>query len=292
MRCIAVLGLLTCFVGAASSQSPAPTQPQTNSGLASPEAPAPNKKRRGPEDIRAFLGLGAPPDKAAADKGAPLFQSNCAFCHGAKASGGDTGPDLVRSSLVLHDEKGETIGPVVHNGRTARGMPAFPNFSNDELYHIAEFLHLRVELTANRGEYKLLNVVTGNAGTGKTYFDAHCASCHSASGDLAHVGSKYNPADLQQTFLYPDARSGDGGGQDAPKVTVKLASGEVLQGKLKRLDDFNVTLIDAGGNFRTLALGANTKVEVEDKLLEHRHLLDQYTDADMHNLTAYLVTLK
>ncbi len=229
---------------------------------------------------------------AAADRGSKLFASNCSFCHGAKATGGDTGPDLVRSALVLHDEKGELIGPVVHNGRANQGMPPFPAFSNAELYDIAEFLHARVELTANRGTYKLLDIVTGNPKAGEQFFQGAggCTACHSPAGDLAHIASKLSAADLQQTFLYPGARSSDR--DSKPKVTVTLASGETVSGTLKQLDDFHVGLYDKEGDYHSIALGPNVKVEVEDKLLAHRRLLDKYTDADMHNLTAYLETLK
>ena len=254
-------------------------------------AQTPQPKRQGAERLHDFLGLGAPPDAEAAARGEKVFAANCAFCHGAKATGGDTGPDLVRSAVVLHDEKGELIGPVVHNGRVKLGMPAFGAFTQGELYDIAEFLHLRVELTANRGTYKLLNVVTGDAAAGEAYFRGAggCAGCHAVTGDLAHVGSKMSPADLQQAFLYPAAR---GFGADEPNVTVTLPEGKVMQGHLKYLDDFHVGFEDAGGEYHSIALAGGVKVEVEDKLIAHRKLLDRYTDADMHNLTAYLVSLK
>jgi cytochrome c oxidase cbb3-type subunit 3 len=246
------------------------------------------QKKYGPQGTREFLGLGAPPDAEAAKRGEKLYAANCSFCHGAKASGGDTGPDLVRSALVLHDEKGELIGPVIHNGRVNKGMPSFSALTDAELYDLAQFLHMRVELAANRGTYKLTDVITGDPRAGETYFrgPGKCVSCHSVEGDLAHIGSKLSPPDLQQTFLYPGRDSG------APNVTVILPSGESITGVLKRLDDFSVTLYDAKGEYRSIALNPNVKVEVEDKLVEHRRLLDQYTDADMHNLTAYLATLK
>ena len=247
---------------------------------------------RGAQRTRDFLGLGAPPDAAASARGEKLFVANCSFCHGAKATGGDTGPDLVRSGVVLHDDKGELIGPVIHNGRVNRGMPAFPAFTEPELYDVAEFLHSRVELAANRGTYQLLNVVTGDPKAGKDYFygAGKCSSCHSATGDLAHIGSKTTPGDLQQSFLYPRLAAG----HDAapPEVKVTLPSGESISGVLKHLDDFTVSLYDKEGEYHSVVIGSNVKVEVEDKLAEHRHLLDQYTDAEMHNLTAYLSTLK
>ena len=172
-------------------------------------AQTPQPKRQGAERLHDFLGLGAPPDAAAAARGEKVFSANCAFCHGAKATGGDTGPDLVRSALVLHDEKGELIGPVVHKGRTDRGMPGVCGVERVRaLRYCGVSCIYAWNLQRNRGTYKLLNVVTGDAKAGEAYFrgPGGCSGCHSETGDLAHVGSKMSPADLQQAFLYPAAR--------------------------------------------------------------------------------------
>jgi cytochrome c oxidase cbb3-type subunit III len=247
------------------------------------------------ERLREFLGLGAAPDPVAAERGEKLYGTNCAFCHGAKATGGE-GPDLVRSALVLHDEHGNLVGEVVSKGRPDKGMPAFTTFTPDQLRDIAEFLHMRIELAANRGLYKVQNVVTGNPQAGAAYFNGagQCSSCHSPTGDLAHVGSRYQPADLQAQFLYPGSSARYDAGAPkaaAPKVTVTLPSGESVTGTLKRLDDFEVSVYDASGQYRSWSRD-QVKVSVEDRLVAHRRLLDQYSDADMHNLLAYLVTLK
>ena len=94
--------------------------------------------RGGPAATRDFLGLGPAPDEAAAKKGEPLYQQNCATCHGATARGAQA-PNLVRSPLVLHDEKGEGVGPVIRAGRPQAGMPAYPNLSADDIYNISQF---------------------------------------------------------------------------------------------------------------------------------------------------------
>jgi mono/diheme cytochrome c family protein len=233
---------------------------------------------------REFLGLGPAPDPVAAERGEKLYTPNCAFCHGMKANGGDSGPDLVRSPLVLHDEKGELIAPVVNKGRPDRGMPAFANFSDAQIADLAAFLHMKIDLAANRGLYKVLNVVTGDARAGAAYFQERCASCHSPTGDLAHIAAKFEPPDLQAQFLYPAL-------PEPPKVTVTLPSGNTVTGRLKRLDDFNVSLYDSDGVYRSWPRG-EVKVEVEDRLAVHRKMLDEYSDTDIHNLLAYLVTFK
>jgi cytochrome c oxidase cbb3-type subunit III len=244
---------------------------------------------------REFLGLGPAPDAAASARGEKLYGPTCGFCHGEKARGAE-GPNLVRSVVVLDDEKGELIGPVISQGRPDKGMPAFPSFTKDQLYDLAEYLHMQVELVANRGIYKHLNVVTGDAKAGEAYFNGAggCKTCHSPTGDLAKIGARYQPEQLQTRFIWPGGGGGGGGGSgggNAQKVTVTLPSGETVTGALRRLDDFDISMYDSKGNYRSWSREI-VKVQLEDRLVGHRELLDKYTDKDMHDLTAYLVTLK
>jgi len=238
---------------------------------------------------REFLGLGLAPDEAAAKKGEPLYKQYCSTCHGQNARGAQ-GPNLVRSVVVLHDEKGEEIGPVIKNGKPAAGMPGFPALSQDDLYNIAQYLHLQVELTANRGTYgatygALRNQISGDARKGEAFFNGSCKSCHAATGDLARIGAKYpQAAALQSRFLWPAT-------QGAETATVTTPSGQKITGTIRRLSDFDVSLTDANGEYHSWPRN-RVSVQIEDKLAGHRVLLPRYTDADIHNVTAYLVTLK
>ena len=289
--------------GAANGPQPGPSVKKPGPGERTGEttqepAPAANSEQ---EAARVFLAIGAPPDPAAVKRGQGTFVSNCGFCHGSNASGGNTGPDLVRSVLVLHDAgSGKEIGPVIHNGRQGKGMPAFSNLTDAQIKDIAAFLLHRSQSAANRMSYKILNIVTGDAKQGEAYFGAHCASCHSAGDDLAHIASKFEPVALQGRFLYPRSEhdSGTGGPPVNPKeqktVTVTLGSGQTYSGTLDRIDDFSVALTDSAGEHRSWVFDdeKGIDVKVHDPLKAHADLLRAYTDADMHNILAYLETLK
>ena len=277
-RKLRIFAALTCLLAA------------TVVHLSAQEGPPPSSRPGGGRNnIREFLGLGPAPDPVAAERGQKLYAPNCAFCHGEKGRGAD-GPSLVRSQLVLHDEKGEVIGPLLLKGRSDKGMPAFPSLTEEQRYDIAQFLHMQVELAANRGTYKRLNVVTGDARKGAMYFNGsgRCNTCHSPAGDLAHIGSKYPADQLQTRFLWPVS-----GGDGARRVTVTLPSGQAFSGRVRHLDDFVVSIFDSSGVYHSWSReDGNVRVEVEDRLVAHRQLLDQYADADVHNILAYLVTLK
>jgi len=238
-----------------------------------------------------------PDDPAAVARGKALYGVNCQFCHGADIRGGDGGPSLLRSGVVLDDKQGELIAPVVQNGRTDRGMPKFA-FSTEQVADVAAFLHTFRAAGYDESRQKPPSIVVGDAKAGEAYFAARCGSCHSASGDLRGLASKIqDPRLLQQTWLMP----GSGGGRgSAPPVTVPPAtvvvttgSGEKIEGVLDRIDDFSVSLRTDAGEHRSFRLsGDSPKVEIKDPLQAHMNLLRTYTDADIHNLTAYLVTLK
>ncbi len=232
-----------------------------------------------------FLGLGRVPDAEAAKRGEPLYKENCATCHGADARGAQA-PNLVRSVVVLHDEKGEGIGQVIRNGRPQGGMPAFPNLSDSQQYDIAEYLHEQVELAANRGLYKHSDTMTsGDAVKGKTLFAENCAACHSVTGDLAKIGAKYpQPAAMLARMAWP-ANPGP------RQATVITADGVKQSGTLVHYDDFETTLRTAEGSSLTWPTDS-VKVEIPDKLAGHRALLPKYSDDDLHHLTRYLLTLK
>ena len=223
----------------------------------------------------------------AVKRGRENFKEACGFCHGADATGARA-PDLVRSPLVNHDANGNLIGPVVRNGRPDQGMPAFP-MDDAKLAGIVAFLHAQVEAGLNSAgvpsDYPVVKLLTGDAAAGKKYFEgaAGCAACHTAQRSLAGVARKHSAVGLQQRMLYPAG---------APKtVTVTLADGATLNGTLEHLDEFTVLLKDAGGWHHSYARGSVKKVDVHDPLSAHRELLKRYTDADVHNLFAYLETL-
>jgi mono/diheme cytochrome c family protein len=237
---------------------------------------------------REFLGLGPAPDAAAAKLGEPLYAANCAACHGKEARGAQ-GPNLVRSPLVLHDEKGEEIGQVIKKGRAEGGMPAFSSLNDAQIYDVAEFLHMQVELAANRGTYRdtygnLRNKVSGDADQGKVFFGANCVSCHSVSGDLAGVGKRYpQPSVMLSKIAWPVSNQ-------PQQATVIVRNGS-FTGVLLKCDDFDVALRDSQGGYHAWLRG-EVKLEIPDKLAGHRTLLGKYSDADLHNLTAYLVNVK
>ena len=228
-------------------------------------------------------------DQATIDRGKALYGVNCNFCHGSDARGGEGGPNLLRSDLVLNDKNGESIAQVVQNGRGE--MPKL-SLTNEQVSDIAAFIHsFRV------GGYDVSrmtppSILVGDAAAGEKTFQAKCASCHSATGDLKGIASRIsNLKQLQNNFLMPGGGRGAGG--QPTTVTVAMKDGTKLEGRLLRIDDFIVVLTDADGVQHTVRRDGDVpKVDIHDPIKPHRDMLPTYSDTEIHNITSYLVTLK
>ncbi|HXR38879.1 MAG TPA: c-type cytochrome [Terracidiphilus sp.] len=230
----------------------------------------------------------AVPSSDLAEKGGVLFQQNCAFCHGRDTMGGESGPDLTQSKIVQADVNGDKITEVVRAGRPEKKMPAF-NFSEPELQSLVAFIHAQEALAAtHKGDRRgvaVADLQTGDAAAGKRYFDGAgtCAKCHSPTGDLAGVAKRHEGLELEERMLYPeDAKS---------KVTVTLHSGQKVAGTLAYLDEFTVALRGSDGTYHSW-LTNRVKYKVDSPVDAHVDLFSKYTDADIHNLMAYLQTLR
>jgi cytochrome c oxidase cbb3-type subunit III len=291
-------------------QAPPPEQPQPQPGGAQgPEGRGQGRGRgQGPGVFPAMQRPLA--DPAVIERGRTLFTATCSACHGADARGGQlNGPNLLRSQLVLADRDGELILPVVQNGRPERGMPPFP-LPPDDIKAIAEFIHSLTGASRGQGappenDAPPPNIVVGDAAAGGTYFAARCSSCHSVTGDLQGIATKIaDPKMLQNAWvsggLATGGRGGGRGGRGAgdmpgPAITATVTqpSGEKVQGRLVRYDDFVITLLMEDGSLRSIRReGDRTKLEINNPLEGHQALLAALTDKDMRNVTAYLVTLK
>lgn len=313
IACAAAVLVLSVFVDAGAQQPASPpAQPPAGPPAARPAAGQPPAGRgRGtfPNTQRPLA------DPATIQRGNTLYGINCRLCHGADLRGGDLGGiNLLRSALVLSDQNGELILPVVKEGRQREGMPPMPPIPlpDDDVKAIAAYIHSVAATMAGQGGPPPgppveLNIVVGDAAAGQKYFAANCASCHSPSGDLRGLATRYpSPMQLQNTWVAGVPAAG-GRGRGAPPptstgsarvpkpvtVTVTTADGQRYEGRLDRIDDFMVSLTQSDGTPKTFRRsGPVPAVQITDPLEAHKKMLVKYTDKDMHDVTAYLVTLK
>jgi len=236
-------------------------------------------------------------------RGQGLYETNCASCHAPDMRGSEKGTRLLRSLTSLNDQHGELIGKAVaeHNPKIVLNQP--------DTVAVAEYIHSILATTGGQGSPPgrnpagvKLEILVGDAKAGERYFDKACARCHSAVGDLKGFASKYpDPRALQNAWVGGAAAGnpfggGRGGGGGGNPVTVTMADGSKLEGKLVRRDDFLVILTLAHGTRRSIARHDGVpKVEVKDPNEAHKKMvleLDDPENKNLHDVTAYLATLK
>jgi cytochrome c oxidase cbb3-type subunit 3 len=302
-----LLAILFSPVAVAATQTAPSTPPPTPPGAQTPgtqNVSPPNETvRRG-----GFVpGQKRPPgDPAQIARGKTLYGINCRGCHGADLRGGDLGgPNLLRSQVALSDRNGELIVPIIHGSRQNMGMPAI-ELNDADANAVAAYVRSVIETIKAQGAppeagRPVPSILVGDASEGKAYFATKCGSCHSATNDLSKIAARITDEKrLQDAWLAGGTRQEEEEAREgtAPKArtvtaTISLPSGETIEGKLVRVDDFLITLALADGSQRTFHRSGDTpKVEIHDPLKIHRDLLSQYSDKDIHDVTAYLATLK
>jgi cytochrome c oxidase cbb3-type subunit III len=306
-----VFGVMTALAASGAAEgtqappSPAPATAQTPTGQPAPPPRAAQSNNAHP--VGGFVpGQKRPPgDPAQIARGKTLFEINCRGCHGADLRGGDMGgPNLLRSQVALSDQNGELIVPIIEGSRQNMGMPAI-GLSPEDAKAVAAYVRSVIETIGSQGTpptegRQAPSILVGNASEGKTYFDVKCSGCHSATGDLKGIATRIPDQKTLQTawvagISREELRTIAPGAPNprATKVAVTLPSGENFEGQLVQIDDFLVTLKLADGTERSFRRDGDVpKIVVHDPMKQHRELLAEYTDKDIHDVTAYLVTLK
>jgi cytochrome c oxidase cbb3-type subunit 3 len=225
--------------------------------------------------------------------GQSRFADECGFCHGRDAAGGETGSDLTRSVLVAQDLRGDKIGALLRIGRVDKGMPAF-ELNEAELNAIVAFIHdQKSKADAVGGGRRIVDVSDlsgGDAEAGKKYFNGagSCSTCHSPTGDLAGIATRFRGLPLLQRMLYP---SGMRPAVAPAKVRVTLPSGQTVNGSLASRDEFTISVVDSNGMTQSWPVG-DVKFTIDNPVAAHFEQLGKYSDEDMHNVYAYLQTLQ
>ena len=228
-------------------------------------------------------------DNAAADRGRAVWATQCINCHGTTTRGTDKGANLVRSDMMWSDRYGSDLGPFLQKGHpTQSGMPS-SNLSKTQVEELSHFIHQRLYDTL-RGSpiFNPQNVLTGNVKDGEAYFNGagKCNTCHSITGDLAGYGKTTNAVNIQQRFIFPRSRT------KKLTITVTPSDGVAVTGTPIHLDDFDVSLRDDKGEYHSWKRTPSLKVVKNDSLQAHIELLDKITDKNMHDIVAYLESLK
>ncbi len=238
-------------------------------------------------------------DAAGADRGKKVYAAECISCHGTNATGSERGADLIRSLVVLKDRNGKLIGDFLRKGHPTQTTAA-KDLTDAQILDLAHWLHSR-KIGSLRMNQDVGDILVGDRAAGQAFFNGagKCSTCHSVTGDLKGIGRRYNPAALQQRWLFPGTGgfgrrrfAAQAGPPPKPTMVTVTANGKTTKGTLLSLDDFHVALRDETGEYQSFKRTAQVKVEKDDPRQFHIDMLSVYTDKNMHDVTAYLESLR
>jgi mono/diheme cytochrome c family protein len=241
-----------------------------------------------------------PVDPAAHDRGRAVWAAQCINCHGTLARGGEGGPNIIRTRTVNFDRTsftpGSVLGPYLKAGHPTQSGKPGASFTDEEIVGLAHFLRQKVNDTMRWSPlFTVTNILVGDAKAGEAFFNGAggCTACHNAAThNLAGVRARVpSSVDLQQRMLFPNTIRRSGDNPNAVRVTVTPASGPPVSGLLVERSDFYVTLRETDGTVRAIPT-TGAKVVTTNPLQAHVDLLDRITDTQIHDLLAYLETLK
>ena len=207
------------------------------------------------------------------------------------------GPNLLRSQVAMADQHGENITPIIHGARQAQGMPNI-GLNDPDANAVAAYVRSMIGSIKGQGmppgELKPLNIVVGDAAQGQAFVSAHCSSCHSGEASLDHIAGKYsNPRQLQSRWITGGRTSAIDAPGTKATASITTAPGASVFGTLLHIDDFLVSIQLPDGTEQSFRrTGAQPRVVLHDPMEAHRAMMASLTDSDMHDVTAYLVTLK
>ena len=233
-------------------------------------------------------------------RGKSLYDAQCSSCHAPDMRGvlDKNGPNLLQSAATMMDKQGELVAAAV-----AKHTPPI-NLPDTDTSAIADYIHSIQATMGGQGSPPGRNpvgltydILVGDPTAGKAEFTTLCSSCHSVSGDLSGIAAKYpDPRTLQDTWVSGRSRGGRGGGVGGMQGTVTMPDGEKIEGKIVRKDDFLVILTLADGTRKSIpVVNGFPKVDVKDPQEGHKKmvlLLDDPDNKNMHDITAYLATIK
>ncbi len=225
------------------------------------------------------------------DQGAAIFSRNCAVCHGGDGKGSDRGPAIATEPSVIAMSDADLLS-VLHNG-AAGGMPAFPQFNNQQAQTVVKYLR-QLQGVTGAGPYGSQPV--GDAGVGKAIFfgKGGCSQCHMINGqggflapDLTSYGRSRDAAAILQAIVNPDTKL-----QPAWRgAEVQTRSGEKISGVVRTEDNLQIVLQSQDGRYHFFDRSNLAAVNYVNHSLMPVDYATRLNTKELDDLVAYLVVI-
>jgi len=222
-------------------------------------------------------------------RGAQIFFTSCASCHGPN---GDLIPGVnIASNRFRRAQTDSELTDLVRKGIPGTPMPP-GNFTDDQAFALVAY----VRSLTNAPRSASGGSLPGDSARGKAIVEGkgQCGACHRFGGkgsfsgpDLTSIGASRRPAELEAKLLDPSASIRE---NNRP-VRAVAKDGTVITGTLLNYDNYSIQMVDSTGKLRGLQI---------DKLKEYELLKtspmpsykDKLSAQEIADVVGYLGTLR
>ena len=228
-------------------------------------------------------------DAQAIESGRLKFRMSCSGCHGLRAKGGRSGPDLTRGAFAAGDTDAD-LYRVIAKGVPGAEMPGFSDsFEPDELWQVVSYVR---SLAAHDAAPS-----AGDAAAGESLFwgKGGCGRCHrvgtrgsSLGPSLTRVGAERSLAYLRESVLAPDADVTPG----FATITAVMRDGTKIVGVERAFDNFSAQFVDLSGRYYSLQKDDVTSIQREYRSVMPSSYARLLSEHELTDLLAYLGSLR
>jgi putative heme-binding domain-containing protein len=227
-------------------------------------------------------------DAPAIELGRVQFRMSCAGCHGLRATGGRSGPDLTRGAFAAGNTDAD-LYRVISDGVAGTEMPAFDaRLQDNERWRLVSYLR---SLPAQDAA-----PVSGDPAAGEKLFweKGNCGQCHrigargSALGpNLSRAGRQRSHTYLRESLVSPDSEVTSG----YATITVITRDGKKITGVERGFDNFSAQLMDISGRFYSFQKDNVMSIQREYRSLMPSNYGRLFSARELDDLLAYLASL-
>jgi cytochrome c oxidase cbb3-type subunit 3 len=223
------------------------------------------------------------------NRGAQIFATTCAGCHGGDGKGSDRGPSIATMPTTIARSDADLVG-IVKNGITGRGMPPFGYLGDPAIASVVRYLRTLQGVTNTPASTKL----RGDSAAGRIiYFgNGQCASCHMIEGeggfiasDLTTYGQNRSDSAIIEAIIHPDQQIAPG----TRVVEVRMKSGQNLTGVLRFEDNLNLGIQTVDGRYHFLARATLAHVTYTDHTLMPHDYSKRLSANQLDDLASFLI---
>jgi len=219
-------------------------------------------------------------------RGAQIFASTCAGCHGFDCKGTQRAPNIATNPVIQKLSQKELAEILLH-GVPGTGMPSFRSLGASSIRAVADYVH---SIEDKGGSAPL----PGDPKRGEAIFfgKGECSNCHMAAGrggfiapELTIYGQTHSAEKIKSAITNPAERE-----TAKSVVNAVTTKGDEYKGVIRNEDNFSLQLQLTDGTFRFFRKTDLKSVQPALSIMPADYS-SSLTEAELNDIASYLLSL-